>query len=232
MKHNGEVLSTVSTLTSGAVFSIAYVSAVLLVTSYFNQLYNIGKYEIWPFAVSLVIGEFIKTFIINAKRDSVSKRNKSFKLKTTKVKHFIKSLFILLASLIIYYIIAVLFGAPVFSEHEETFMFSLLLTILTVLPLLLNLGADITIAVLGSITAYDGLALSQIMINCLRLTLFGAWLGAVVIPLDWDRPWQVWPIPCSFGALCGYIVSQFYVLLLNLPEIASLLSKKTGKYGL
>ena len=23
----------------------------------------------------------------------------------------------------------------------------------------------------------------------------GAWLSCVVIPLDWDRPWQAWPVP-------------------------------------
>ena len=25
----------------------------------------------------------------------------------------------------------------------------------------------------------------------------GAWCGAMVIPLDWDRPWQKWPVPCA-----------------------------------
>lgn len=24
------------------------------------------------------------------------------------------------------------------------------------------------------------------------------------IPLDWDRPWQVWPISCVVGAAVGY----------------------------
>ncbi|EDV22220.1 uncharacterized protein TRIADDRAFT_59237 [Trichoplax adhaerens] len=34
--------------------------------------------------------------------------------------------------------------------------------------------------------------------------ILGAWLGAFTIPLDWDRPWQVWPIPCSIGTMMGY----------------------------
>lgn len=233
MKYNSEILSVVPTLTGGAAFSIVYVSGLLLLTSYLNQLYSIGKCEIWPFAVLLVVGEFIKACIISSKRESVPKRyNKAFKLKNTKLKDCIKSLFTLLISSVVYYIVAILFGAPVFSEQEETFMFSLLLTILTVLPLLLSVGPDVTITILSSITTYEGDVLSQIAINCLRLTLFGAWLGAVVIPLDWDKPWQVWPIPCSVGAVCGYIISQFFVLFLNVPEIASLLPKKSGKYGL
>jgi hypothetical protein len=32
----------------------------------------------------------------------------------------------------------------------------------------------------------------------------GAWCGAMVIPLDWDRPWQKWPIPCVAGAVAGF----------------------------
>ena len=32
----------------------------------------------------------------------------------------------------------------------------------------------------------------------------GAWLGAVPIPLDWDRRWQAWPLTCVYGALVGY----------------------------
>ena len=31
----------------------------------------------------------------------------------------------------------------------------------------------------------------------------GAWCGAMVIPLDWDRPWQKWPVPCVAGAVAG-----------------------------
>lgn len=229
------MLNTVSTLTGSAVFSIIYVLSLLLLTTYLNRLYSIGKCEIWPLILLLTVGEIVKGFFITAKRESLSKKNnRLYKSKNTKLKlrDYIKSSTILVVLLFVYYIIAVLFGAPIFSEQEETFMFSLLLTVLTILPLLLVLGPDLTVTVLTSITAYEGDPLSQIMIVCVRLTLFGAWLGAVVIPLDWDRPWQVWPIPCSLGAILGYIVSQCFILLLNMPKIAALMSKKTGKYGL
>ncbi|KAI1894415.1 hypothetical protein AGOR_G00115570 [Albula goreensis] len=36
-------------------------------------------------------------------------------------------------------------------------------------------------------------------------SVIGAWLGAFPIPLDWDRPWQVWPISCSLGATFGFL---------------------------
>jgi hypothetical protein len=44
-------------------------------------------------------------------------------------------------------------------------------------------------------------------------TLLGAWLGAVPIPLDWNRPWQVWPVPCSCGAVAGSVLGSGCSLL-------------------
>lgn len=37
-------------------------------------------------------------------------------------------------------------------------------------------------------------------------TMGGAWVGAFPILLDWNRPWQVWPIPCVVGALIGNLL--------------------------
>ncbi|OAX77713.1 hypothetical protein ACJ72_07984 [Emergomyces africanus] len=34
----------------------------------------------------------------------------------------------------------------------------------------------------------------------------GAWFGAVPIPLDWDRPWQTYPITIITGAYIGYVL--------------------------
>ena len=34
--------------------------------------------------------------------------------------------------------------------------------------------------------------------------IWGAWIGALVIPLDWDRPWQAYPNPCVVGACVGH----------------------------
>ena len=36
--------------------------------------------------------------------------------------------------------------------------------------------------------------------------LLGSWLSSVVVPLDWEQAWQVWPIPCIYGCLCGSAV--------------------------
>eukprot|EP00960_Hanusia_phi_P042658 755642-Hanusia_phi.AAC.7 len=51
-----------------------------------------------------------------------------------------------------------------------------------------------------------------------NLQVVGTWFGAIPIPLDWDRPWQVqlvstlqvaqesqaWPITCTAGAIAGH----------------------------
>ncbi len=38
--------------------------------------------------------------------------------------------------------------------------------------------------------------------------LGGAWLGSCAMPLDWDRWWQAWPIPNTFGALAGLLLGS------------------------
>ena len=43
----------------------------------------------------------------------------------------------------------------------------------------------------------------------------GAWLGAVPIPLDWDRDWQKWPVTIVTGVYIGFVVGRYageYVL--------------------
>ncbi|KAK6906320.1 hypothetical protein I203_100305 [Kwoniella mangroviensis CBS 8507] len=40
-------------------------------------------------------------------------------------------------------------------------------------------------------------------------TLSGAWCGAIPIPLDWDRPWQNYPLTPTVGSILGFIVGGF-----------------------
>jgi len=50
---------------------------------------------------------------------------------------------------------------------------------------------------------FENSLLLQMQFCCL-----GCWCGAFPIPLDWDRPWQAWPISCVYGALLGYAVGS------------------------
>uniref|UniRef100_T1JFM6 Phosphatidylinositol-glycan biosynthesis class F protein n=1 Tax=Strigamia maritima TaxID=126957 RepID=T1JFM6_STRMM len=120
-----------------------------------------------------------------------------------KIVLLLQNLMIFTVGVVLYHVFTVLYGAPFVNSAMETFHFSLLITVLTVLPLCLNLGSDLSIwhrVFLGSgRTSMLELYLQRIC----AMTVLGSWIGALVIPLDWDRPWQVWPIPCSIGALIG-----------------------------
>ncbi|XP_015773139.1 PREDICTED: phosphatidylinositol-glycan biosynthesis class F protein-like, partial [Acropora digitifera] len=90
-------------------------------------------------------------------------------------------------------------------QTEETFCWALLMSHLAVLPACSLLGPHVDLIPKIFFSTWSDAtpeAYFQCLITC---TLIGAWLGAFPIPLDWDRPWQVWPIPCVIGALVGYI---------------------------
>lgn len=55
-------------------------------------------------------------------------------------------------------------------------------------------------AVLSNKTSLDAIAAGS------GLAVLGAWLGAIPIPLDWDRDWQAWPVTVLAGAWMGYVV--------------------------
>ncbi|GAB1868094.1 hypothetical protein CAJAP_09173 [Camponotus japonicus] len=63
----------------------------------------------------------------------------------------------------------------------------------------------------------DNLCNVDALRTIIQATILGTWLGAIVNPLDWDRPWQAWPIPCIIGALLGYLIAHFVILLKILP---------------
>ncbi|ANM58544.1 phosphatidylinositol-glycan biosynthesis class F-like protein [Arabidopsis thaliana] len=48
--------------------------------------------------------------------------------------------------------------------------------------------------------------------------IIGGWFGAWPMPLDWERPWQEWPICVCYGAIGGYIGGQMVSLLTLLSE--------------
>ncbi|KAL1139992.1 hypothetical protein AAG570_006969 [Ranatra chinensis] len=189
---------------------------------FFNETYLLlGSFSIYPAFLFLGVLELTKwTYSqILHQKDSLIYRNKKLSvilllwnnLKTSGFKEFFKSIIIVGGSVIVYYILAVLFGAQVLKNFEETFMFSMLLSQLTIFPLCLNVGASDIPHLLSTMESSN--AIHSLLIMNIKGTLAGAWLGAIVIPLDWDRPWQEWPIPCSVGAFCGYILSHYVLLI-------------------
>jgi len=46
-------------------------------------------------------------------------------------------------------------------------------------------------------------------------TVVGSWLGCIPIALDWDRPWQSWPLTPAFGGVFGFVLSSLSALTVN-----------------
>eukprot|EP00899_Mesostigma_viride_P017547 jgi/Mesvir1/25794/Mv06772-RA.1 len=103
------------------------------------------------------------------------------------------------------YVGALFFGAPYTEQVEETLHFSLLLAVLAVAPAVCVLGFDRASYSRLFLDSGKAASLAEVAVVMPALgAVLGAWLGAAVIPLDWDRPWQVWPISCVFGMVAGH----------------------------
>ncbi len=112
--------------------------------------------------------------------------------------------------------LSVCFGAPAFSAHRETASFSALVTILAVLPAVLVYGPETSalhrVFLESDLRDVDPLA-NLLFQNAMGVVV-GSWFGAFPIPLDWDRPWQDWPITCCLGAVAGHAVSSLWSLFI------------------
>ncbi|KAL4991893.1 GPI biosynthesis protein family Pig-F-domain-containing protein [Aspergillus falconensis] len=98
----------------------------------------------------------------------------------------------------------ILFGAPLTTHNALTFLCGAHLALLSAFPLIYTHGVDGSVwrEIWGAARPLDavwGGALG---------TCLGAWVGAVPIPLDWDRPWQAYPITILTGAYVGYALGM------------------------
>ncbi|KAL6725076.1 hypothetical protein Aduo_019894 [Ancylostoma duodenale] len=104
---------------------------------------------------------------------------------------------------VLYYIVAVLLGAPLLSELYATCLLSFWLTLLTGLPLIIIYRGESHLREFLFEGRYRG-STELLAHRAIFGALIGAWLGAFVIPLDWDRWWQRYPFPNFVGASCGW----------------------------
>ena len=102
------------------------------------------------------------------------------------------------------YITAILFGAPLVSHLPHTALLALHLALLTTPQLFYVHGLDAS-------TWLRLASLQKPMDQIYGLSLgacVGAWLGAIPIPLDWDREWQKWPVTIICGMYLGAVVGK------------------------
>ncbi|KAK0205549.1 GPI biosynthesis protein family Pig-F-domain-containing protein [Desarmillaria ectypa] len=128
-----------------------------------------------------------------------------------------------LASSAIFYAALVLFGAPLLSHWLQTYLLALFLSILVIFTPAYTYGlptlSSDTESLVVRMTWVRLFAEFSVKTPVERAivypavgTLVGCWLGAVPIALDWDRPWQAWPLTPTFGALAGYILASIGAL--------------------
>ncbi|XP_063238024.1 uncharacterized protein LOC134539718 [Bacillus rossius redtenbacheri] len=204
--------------------SCIYLPIILSALYFTDFLYRVGTTSFLPVVGVLAAMECVKRgvgnrclvrdVVLGAKGDDRQPRKGR-----SRSRELLRSCGVLLAALASFFVLAVLLGAEAFSRHEETFMLSLLLCVLAVFPVCLNAGPRAVPGALRGARPLPGV-LGELLLRNLQCTLLGAWLGAAVIPLDWDRPWQQWPVPCCLGALLGHTASNLLVLAAMVPEIA------------
>lgn len=187
------------------VFTSVVLLLVILYLNMSDDLYDVGKYNKFWILSCFASLEIIKSIIYY---NTQKKTLKSAELKHYRLSNLFKSFLTFLLMVGVYYVIVVLFGAPFLTHQEQNLMFALILSIFTILPVCLHCGHEAGLSILLTLTNYDGNELFKKFVFNARLTFLGAWFGACVIPLDWEKPYQEWPIPCYFGAVFGYLVSN------------------------
>lgn len=97
----------------------------------------------------------------------------------------------------------VMFGAPLVSQGAETTGAAVHLSLLVFVPLAyaLKTNRSAWVRVLTGDVAWP-VPHADVVFTAYG-ALAGAWLGAIPIPLDWDRAWQAWPLTILFGAYFG-----------------------------
>ncbi|XVE91185.1 hypothetical protein DITRI_Ditri20bG0134000 [Diplodiscus trichospermus] len=104
---------------------------------------------------------------------------------------------------------ALALGAPVGLQYlEKTIQWSLLMSLFTFVPAASVFGSCWTDwHRIFACTKPKG-PLDFMLCLPAHGAVIGAWFGAWPMPLDWERPWQDWPICVSYGAMAGYVVGM------------------------
>lgn len=92
-----------------------------------------------------------------------------------------------------------LFGAPFLDHVAHTLLCAAHFGLLGLFPIFYARGIDrqALMAVAGACAPLDE------TFGALAGAVLGAWMGAVPIPLDWDREWQKWPVTIVVGLYVG-----------------------------
>lgn len=102
------------------------------------------------------------------------------------------------------HLLLILFGAPLLQFVPQTLLCAAHVSALGFFPLLYTRGVSGQrwLEILSARAPLDE------VFGGLAGVTAGAWLGAVPIPLDWDREWQKWPVTILAGVYMGYALGK------------------------
>ncbi|XP_062216906.1 uncharacterized protein LOC133917003 [Phragmites australis] len=107
---------------------------------------------------------------------------------------------------------AIVLGAPVGIKYWiATTYWSLLMSLFTFVPAACVFGASKTDwqnMLSHSIYFVPTDVMNYVISAPCHGAVIGAWLGTWPMPLDWERPWQEWPICVTCGAVAGHLIGM------------------------
>lgn len=144
----------------------------------------------------------------------VSRISNQIKAKTNPIFWILQFIVSTVLAICVAYIFSILFGAPLTTKQEQTFVFSILITAVIITPTAIQLGSNILPLLLTDCLETEFASTIEVYErNNFRVTILGAFIGAAVIPLDWETEWQRWPIPCSVGLIGGHLLANVYEIV-------------------
>ncbi|KAG6973710.1 hypothetical protein JG688_00003405 [Phytophthora aleatoria] len=129
---------------------------------------------------------------------------------------------------IVFHVTVVLFGAPVVDLWMQTLLLAVLLSSCVTMPFALHLGCA-SRKWLDLLLELNVSNSQDLYLVCSSIgAMLGAYVGALPIPLDWDRPWQQWPLTCVYGTLMGHAAGIFVSIVISATS-KSFTAKSTKK---
>ncbi|KAH7283576.1 hypothetical protein KP509_34G014500 [Ceratopteris richardii] len=123
--------------------------------------------------------------------------------------------------------IAIIFGAPWELEHRlKSAFWGQLISAIVVLPAGIVLGGSwLDWQRLFASTRPQGVLEYSVCIPA-HGAVIGAWFGAWPMPLDWERPWQEWPVSVTYGMAAGYFAGEIISFILSVVKARNEVSKE------
>ena len=136
------------------------------------------------------------------------------------LKRYLNALMVYTLAIFPIYCIFVAFGAALFENKTETLVLSFYVSVVTVLPCTLSFRLNYRYFI-SKLLLFELYSREELdLVVQVYSVVICIWLSAFLTLLDWDRPWQKWPIPCLAGAWIGFNLSKIISLIFNNMDIS------------